>query len=313
MDFYKRTVKFLARSSHLVHMARGRRGRPASVRSRVSRVNADIEDPVARPSRTREHRSSGRRSSRSHVAASSGSGRSSSPSRRNARERSHRRSRSASRSPEPPTWAKEILKALEAKTEEVKVVKEQLDSLKRKSAEEEPEFKYKSNKKQFKFNTDVKDKFNQILERAGADDAITKIANEGMSLLDNRNKLISIADRDGWDVVEYFEADPLTKNDEEEKKLRVARKEAERSREKRNRKNSLRSKMGTRFKSQSTSSKSGPSVNFGPSHRIVDFRPDVGQLLVNPVPEKKASVYRCFGCGKAGHFIKDCKVSSSAK
>ena len=43
-----------------------------------------------------------------------------------------------------------------------------------------------------------------------------------MSLLDNRNKLISIADRDGWDVVEYFEADPLTKNDEEEKKLRVA-------------------------------------------------------------------------------------------
>ena len=229
------------------------------------------------------------------------------------RERSHRRSRfSASRSPEPPTWAKEILKALEAKTEEVKVVKEQLDSLKRKSAEEEPEFKYKSNKKQFKFNTDVKDKFNQMLERAGVDDAITKIANEGMSLLDNRNKLISIADRDGWDVVEYFEADPLTKNDEEEKKLRVARKEAERSRKKRNQKNSLRSKMGTRFKSQSTSSKSGPSVNFGPSHRIVDFRPDVGQLLVNPVPEKKASVYRCFGCGKAGHFIKHCKVSSSA-
>ena len=71
--------------------------------------------------------------------------------------------------------------------------------------------------------------------------------------------------------------------------------------------------MGTRFKSQSTSSKSGPGANFGPSHRIVDFRPDVGQLLVNPLPEKKASVYRCFGCGKVGHFIKDCKVSSSAK
>ena len=69
-----------------------------------------------------------------------------------------------------------------------------------------------------------------------------------MSLLDNRNKLISIADRDGWDVVEYIEANPLTKKDEEEKKLRVAHKEEERSREKRNRKNSLRSTMGTRFK-----------------------------------------------------------------
>ena len=53
----------------------------------------------------------------------------------------------ASRSPEPLTWAKEILKALRVKTEEVKVIREQLDSLKRKSAEEEPEFKYKSNKK----------------------------------------------------------------------------------------------------------------------------------------------------------------------
>ena len=112
---------------------------------------------------------------------------------------------------------------METKTQEVKVVREQLDSLKRKSVEEEPEFKYKSNKKQFKFNSDVKDKFNQILERAGADDAITKIANEGMSLLDNRNKLISIADRDGWDVVEYFEADPLTKKMTKKKRNFVSR------------------------------------------------------------------------------------------
>jgi len=67
-----------------------------------------------------------------------------------------------------------------------------------------------------------------------------------MSLLDNRNRLISIADRDGWEVERYFEANPLTKSDEEEKKLRVVRKQAERSREKRNRKNSLRSKMETR-------------------------------------------------------------------
>lgn len=83
-------------------------------------------------------------------------------------------------------------------------------------------------------------------------------------------------------------------------KLRVARKEAERSRKKRNRKNSLRSRMGTRLKSQSTSFKSGPSVKFGQSHRVVDFRPGVVQLLINPIAEKKATVYRCFGCGKGG-------------
>lgn len=63
--------------------------------------------------------------------------------------------------------------------EEVKVVKQELDSLKQKSVEE----------KQFKFNTEVKNKFNQIWDRAGADDMIT----------DNQNKLISTADRDGWE------------------------------------------------------------------------------------------------------------------
>ena len=46
-----------------------------------------------------------------------------------------------------------------------------------------------------------------------------------MSLINNHNKLIVIADRDGWDVVECFEVDPLTKNDEKEKKLKTARKE----------------------------------------------------------------------------------------
>lgn len=111
------------------------------------------------------------------------------PFRGRVRERSHRKSRVASCNPEPPTLATEILEALETKTEELKVVKEVHDSLKHKSVEEKPDFKYKSNKKQFKFNAEVKNKCNQILDRAGAYDTIT----------DNRNKLISIADRDGWE------------------------------------------------------------------------------------------------------------------
>lgn len=111
------------------------------------------------------------------------------PLRGRVRERSHRKSRVASCNPEPPTLATEILEALETKTEELKVVKEVHDSLKHKSVEEKPDFKYKSNKEQFKFNAEVKNKCNQILDRAGADDTIT----------DNQNKLISIVDRDGWE------------------------------------------------------------------------------------------------------------------
>ena len=110
------------------------------------------------------------------------------------------------------------------------------------------------------------------------------------SLLDNRNKLISIAYRDGWDVVEYFEADPLTKNDGKKRNF-VSRARKQRGL----RKNSLRSKMGTLFKSQSTFSKSGPSVNFGQSHieSWIFARMSVMQFVVNPVPEKKASIYSC--------------------
>ena len=62
---------------------------------------------------------------------------------------------------------KDQIKYTQDKTQEVKVVKEQLDSVKRKSAEEEPEFKYKSNRKQFKFNNEVKENFNQTLAKGG--------------------------------------------------------------------------------------------------------------------------------------------------
>ena len=165
-------------------MARGRRGRPASgvvsdtrrgIRSRV--VPVRNEEQVRRRSSSHQSRRSHHGHSSSRVRGSSDSGHSPSPSRNSTHERSRPESRSPGPSSEPPAWAKDILKALEDKTQEVKVVKEQLASLKRKSSEDEPELKYKGNRKQFKFNKDVREKFEQILEKAGANDALAKIAN----------------------------------------------------------------------------------------------------------------------------------------
>ena len=90
-----------------------------------------------------------------------------------------------------------------------------------------------------------------------------------------------------------------------------SRKEAERYWEIRNWNNSLRR---AHFKSQSTSRKSGPSVNFGQSHRIVDFHLDVGQHLPNPAPEKKKLL--CIAvlvAAKQAMSSRIVKVTSSAK
>ena len=118
---------------------------------------------------------------------------------------------------------KPLLDAVQAKSKEVDEFKERLNSLKRKARDDEPNLRYKSNKKQYKFNPEVKEKFSQIAESPGVDKALQAIATQGMPLINNRNKLIAIADRDSWAVEERFEADPLTNNDEEEKKLRTAR------------------------------------------------------------------------------------------
>ena len=184
---------------------------------------------------------------------------------------------------------KTLLDAVQVKSMEVDNLKVRLNSLKRKTREDEPELKYKSNKKQYKFNLEVKEKFNQIADNAGVDEAIQEIANKGMFLVDSRNKLIAIAHRDGWDVVEHLEADPITQNDEEEK-LRTAPKEAERAPDKsRGRRLYTRNRAGARSfgASQKRAMVSGEQGSRG-----VEFRPATGQLLINPVPEKRAATYR---------------------
>ena len=297
-----------SRGSHARHVSPVRR-RSASGRRPRSRSPPQMRRGRSTRSNRSSRSNSSQRMARAHDSASS------SPAvvrRRRSSGSLSRRSKSASSGrSEPPAWAKSLLDAVQAKNLEVDNLKVRLDSLKRKTREDEPELKYKSNKKQYKFNLEVKDKFNQIADKAGVDGAIQEIANKGMSLIDSRNKLIAIADRDGWDVVERFEADPLTHNDEEEKKLRSARKEAERAREKsRGKRSNTRYRAGARSfgASQKRATVSGEQGSRG-----VEFRPATGQLLINPAPEKRAATYRCFGCGRAGHFLKDCKVVSSTK
>ena len=126
----------------VANIARGRRSGPTSgissqsqfrVRSHVIPVHDESREGVRRPSGSlRSHRTHSSRSDSEH-----------SPSflRRSGSKRSRRVRRSPSHDTEPPAWAKDFLKALEEKIKEIKVVEEQLASLKRKSSKEEPELK----------------------------------------------------------------------------------------------------------------------------------------------------------------------------
>ena len=278
-------------------MARGRRGHPATSGRRHR-----SPEPSSRRERSR-NRSRDRTQDNSPEPDRSRS--------TVRRKHSHSSQASSQRSNSPPAWAQQLVESLNSKDAELSQMREEVKTLKSKVDETDETgdrtFKWKGNKKQFKFNHEVREKFAKIVEKAETcgEDSIGSLANEGMSFIDTSNKLICIADRDSWDVVEYFESHPLFSNETEAKRLKTARKEAERVREKKKSQNRTRGR-GKPLRPRNSS--------YGDLSRRVEFNPSLpGGLTVNPSPDKKPnSSFPCFGCGRAGHYPKDCKASSTS-
>ena len=111
-----------------------------------------------------------------------------------------------------------------------------------------PDFRRKGNELQFKFTEEVVDKLEVVeeeLDRVHEEDLhktarspfkkAKEALQEGKALLDNRQKLILLADRSehGWDVVKEYVADDLAEDSDDEKKIHKAEKAAEKAAEKR--------------------------------------------------------------------------------
>ena len=87
--------------------------------------------------------------------------------------------------------------------------------------------KHKFNKKiygdQYEFNVKISAILRKALSSRDELDKQTHI-NEGIELINKRNKLLVLADAHGWEVAEAYNADPLADDNTDEKKIRKAKK-----------------------------------------------------------------------------------------
>ena len=82
-------------------------------------------------------------------------------------------------------------------------------------------FKGEGNKVQFKFNSERSSKLSEILEclQSRKYDSAEDVIKSEISQIGQRNKIIKIADRHGWDVVKEYTIHPLADDNDDAAKL----------------------------------------------------------------------------------------------
>ena len=100
-------------------------------------------------------------------------------------------------------------------------------------------FKFKSNQKQFVFNTELEELVGKIKEANAQKDhkKVAHLTDQAKALLHKRQKLIKLADSSepGWDAVQEYESQDIASDDEDDKKIRNARAAANRKRKQKER------------------------------------------------------------------------------
>ena len=189
------------------------------------------------------------------------------------------------------------------------LIKAQTDLASQIASEVQPEtsfvFKKKGNEQQFNFNRKVIKRGSaaaKALESGNVGKA-KKELNEGISLLNNRQKIVKLADKSefGWATVQEYVCDDLDDDEADALKIKKAEKRAAARLKTLQEK---KKKSGTKFSfsaplPNSASIFGGVSGSFPPAGSY--FRPQ-GRYSGNIFRDSDL----CFRCGKSGHWASSC-------
>lgn len=173
------------------------------------------------------------------------------------------------------------------------------------------EFKHEGHKIQHSFNQERISKLSEI-DQSFKDGEFTRgsdLIAEEKAALHQRNKILKIADRHGWDTVHEYLDDPLADNNEDATKLRsavgrAARKRSYRSRPYEKRRGGSFS-ANDFFRGFSNANNSGfPKFGMGQGKQYYDQRFDA-------TPFQFSKDRKCFLCRQTGHYVRDCPITKS--
>ena len=110
---------------------------------------------------------------------------------------------------------------------------------------------------------------------------------KGIGLIENRNKILMLSDKYGWECTEAYSRNPLADNSYDEKKIKKALKEAKSVKEE---------KLKARRVSRKSSSI--PKKAF-PNHAA---------LQIPVVQSTQSTTFYCRRCSRPGHYVKYCRT-----